>query len=129
MTDTTPAPRMCFYIVEGQFHPTNGYIPSLVTEDEPGHSPMAGRGELSEPWYWGTDLETARRVCAMVNLEDFGLTEEDAADIVASSIGASIRTDAHRQRVSEDLDRKLGRLPSESRRLAFEDFQRKMGRP
>lgn len=127
MTDT-PTPRICFYIVEGQFHPEFGYIPSLVTEGEPGHSPMAGRGELSQPWYWGTDLETARRVCAMVNMEDFHLTEDEATEIVASSIGASITVDARHQRVSEDLDRKLGRRPSETRRHAYEEFQRQLGR-
>ncbi len=127
MANTAPAPRICFFIVEGQFHPELGYIPSLVTEDEPGHSPMAGRGELSEPWYWGTDLETARKVCAMVNLDDFGLTEYDAAEIVASSVGASIIADARHQRVSDDLDRKLGRRPDVSRRLAYEDYRRKLG--
>lgn len=128
MTDTSPRPRQCFYIPIDQFHPELGYIPSLVVEGEPGHTPMAGQGELSEPWYWGTDYETAQRTCARVNRDDFGLSEEEAAEIVASSVGASIALDARRQRASEDLDRKLGRTASDVRQRAQEDFQRKMGR-
>ncbi len=111
MSDPRPAaaPRHCFVILDSQFHPERGFVPSLVTEGEPGHSPMAGRGELSEPWYWGTDIETARRICAKANLDDFGLDQDAADEIVASSVGASIIADASRARVEADLDRKLGR--------------------
>lgn len=79
--------RQCFYIPEGQFD-DNGYIPSLVTENEPGHRPLTGNGRFSSPWYWGKTYEKAREICAEEN-KKLGLTEEDVVEIVASSIGAS----------------------------------------
>lgn len=117
MTDNpAPKPRQCFIIVEGQSHPEFGYVPSLVTENEAGHQPMTGRGEQSQPWFWGTDYEEAKRTCEKVNAEDFGLDPGEAADIVASSIAASIRQDAARHRTDaeqlayeDDIARKLGR--------------------
>src|SRR5262245_6151884 len=89
---TEPTPRQCFAVFESQRN-ERGFIPSLVTENEPGHSPLIGRGELSEPWYWGQTIEEARKVCDRANLER-GITPTAAAEIVASSIAASIRTDA-----------------------------------
>ncbi len=95
--------RQCFYIPEDQFVPGRGYIPSLVTEDEPGHSPMSGRGEFSEPWYWGMDIDTARRIAAEANARDFGLTPEQVDAIISSSIAASIRVDSARDRLNARL--------------------------
>lgn len=106
-----PAPRQCFVILPAQFHPQLGYVPSLVTEGEAGHSPMVGRGELSEPWYWGTDYEQAKRICAKANEETFGLTEAEAMDILASSIGAQIAGDSLAEQHRMKLARKLGRNP------------------
>ena len=80
-------PRQCFVILASQFD-EHGYIPSLVTEHEPGHAPMTGRDELAAPWYWGKTYERAKEVCARVNRERFGISEQTAMRIVASSMAA-----------------------------------------
>lgn len=99
-------PRRCYVILPGQMDPELGYIPSLVVEDEAGHSPLTGRGELSQPWYWGKDYDEAKAHCDRMNQQDFGLTPTDAADIVVSSMAAGNRREA----VRNDIERKLGRL-------------------
>ena len=85
-------PRQCFVILAGQYEEGRGYIPSLVTENEPGHSPMTGRGKFAEPWYWGDTMERAKEVCAAANLRRYGITKKTAARIVCSSMftGAAI---------------------------------------
>lgn len=80
------SPRKCFYIPVEQFD-ENGYIPSLVTEDEPGHSPMKGNGEGSSPWYWGKTYKEAQEMAEEANRE-LDISPEDAAEIVASSMRA-----------------------------------------
>ena len=104
-------PRHCFAILPGQSHPERGYVPSLVVEGEAGHTPMLGQGELSQPWFWGTDHDEAKRICAKANQETFGLTETEAADIVASSIGAQIAGDSLAEQHRVKLARALGRNP------------------
>jgi hypothetical protein len=81
--------RQCFFIDTGSFVEGRGYIPSLVTEDEPGHQPMSGRTGQEEPWYWGPDLKMAQATADHVNMERWGLTKSEATKIVASSMGAS----------------------------------------
>lgn len=76
--------RQCFVILATQ-RDEYGYIPSLVTENEPGHSPMTG-GPDQEPWRWGKTLDKAESVCAKVNLDRYGLTEHAADNIVCSSM-------------------------------------------
>ena len=80
-------PRQCFVILETQYD-EHGYIPSLVTENEPGHAPMMGNGEHATPWYWGKTIERAKEVCARVNKQRFGITEQTAERILASSMFA-----------------------------------------
>lgn len=106
---TVSAPRQCFYIPIEQFHPEHGYIPSLVTEGEPGHSPLMGKDELAMPWYWGKTYEEAVANCAAANERNFHLTAEEVTEIVNSSIAASIRKDAEAERQKADYERKLGR--------------------
>jgi len=77
----------CFYIPVDQFD-ENGYIPSVVTEGEPGHAPLTGNGPHATPWYWGHTYEEARQTAERENLER-GITPEDAAEIVLSSFAAS----------------------------------------
>lgn len=103
------APRQCYAILPGQSHPELGYVPSLVTEGEAGHQPLVGRGELSAPWYWGTDFDQAQRLCDQANAETFHLTPAEARAIVESSITASIRTDHARDTAAANIDRALGR--------------------
>lgn len=82
-------PRQCFYVPAAQ-NPAEhgGYVPSLVVENEPGHSPMAGNPEqLQAPWVWGATLDEARAACAKAN-QRLGLSEADVNDIVLSSMAA-----------------------------------------
>ena len=79
--------RQAFYI-DATMHTEHGFIPSVVTENEPGHTPMRGNGSHASPWYWGNDLATARRTAAKANA-DLGLSDSDVRDIIASSFRAS----------------------------------------
>lgn len=101
--------RQCYAVFASQYNPEKGYMPSLVTEDEPGHSPLKGRGPESEPWWWGTTLEEAQRICDMANANTFGLDPIEAKEIVDSSIAAQIREDARLETGSVDYLRKLGK--------------------
>lgn len=84
----TQKPRQCFYIPASAYVEGRGFVPSLVTENEPGHCPMTGNGECAEPWYWGDTYERAQEVCDRVNLDRYGLTPKAATRIVASSMAA-----------------------------------------
>jgi hypothetical protein len=80
-------PRICYFIPVDQFD-ENGYIPSLVTEGESGHAPLRGNGRLASPWHWGKTYEEAKKVATAANFDDFGLSEDDVFDIIASSMRA-----------------------------------------
>ena len=84
-SNDTAKPRQCFWIPVCQDDP-HGFVPSLVTENEPGHSPMVGQGEYASPWYWGKTLEKAKETCNRVNKDRFGISEKTALRIVASSM-------------------------------------------
>ena len=84
MNDTRP--RQCFYIPPDQ-RDDNGWIPSLVTEGQPGHAPLTGNGPLARPWYWGKTLEEAQGIAIIENAR-MGISREDATVIVLSSIRA-----------------------------------------
>lgn len=89
-------PRQCYIVLPDQ-HDEKGYIPSLVTEGQPGHQPLAGdKAKLQAAWYWGTSFDNAQKYCARRNVDDFHLTEHDITTIVASSMGAQIRSDRAR---------------------------------
>jgi hypothetical protein len=85
MTDT--APRRCFYIDVTSQTP-HGFIPSMVTENVPGHSLMSGNGDFAQPWYWGNTYEEARAVAATENAR-LGLDEDAVRQILLSSMGAA----------------------------------------
>lgn len=79
------AVRQCYVVFENQYD-DEGFIPSLVTEGEWGHTPLSGDpARLQAAWHFGKDLDTARRVCANAN-KDLGLTEDDVVTITASSM-------------------------------------------
>jgi hypothetical protein len=99
-TDMTQ-PRRCFIVLLEQRN-ERGFIPSVVTEGEPGHSPMIGNGEFSQPWYWGTEFDQALEVCAAANA-DLGLSPEDVDEITNSSIAAQLRADGARDRFEQVL--------------------------
>jgi hypothetical protein len=54
---------------------------------------MIGSKPPSSTWYWGEDMEAAKRVCDLVNAELFGLDPEAALDIVGASIEAQAAGD------------------------------------
>jgi hypothetical protein len=80
--------RRCFYIPPDAYVEGHGFIPSMVTEGEPGHVPLAGNGQFAQPWYWGHTIEKAREIAAKEN-ERLGLSPDDVATIIASSFGAN----------------------------------------
>lgn len=82
-----PAPRVCLY-VDATMETAHGFVPSLVTEGEPGHAPMTGNGSHAAPWYFGTTLADAERNVAAANA-NLGISEVDALEIVMSSMAAS----------------------------------------
>jgi len=79
-------PRKCFYQPVEQFD-AHGYIPSMVTENEGGHTPLAGNGDHASPWYFGKTYDEARARCAEENAK-LGISEADALAIVMSSMRA-----------------------------------------
>lgn len=89
-------PRQCYIVLPDQ-RDEQGYIPSLVTEGQPGHQPLAGdKSKFQTPWYWGTSWENAQNYCARRNADDFHLTDHEIIAIVASSMGAQFRSDRAR---------------------------------
>ena len=100
MTDTKP--RLVLYVDETMQTP-NGYIPSAVEEGIAGHSPMMGRGEFAEPWYFGPTIEEAKKQVDEFNAK-LGIDPNTARDIVLSSMTASIREDAARRTHEERYD-------------------------
>jgi hypothetical protein len=84
----TASPRTCFYIPPDQ-HDENGWIPSVVTEGEPGHAPLKGNGPCAQPWYWGKTLAEAEATADRENAR-LGLTRDEVLDIVLSSLRADL---------------------------------------
>jgi hypothetical protein len=85
--------RWCYYVPDDANYDGNGFVPSLVVEDVPGHVPMTGSGVGASPWYWGKTIEDAREACERKNVK-LGISKVSAAEIVASSMCA---TNAGRQ--------------------------------
>lgn len=86
------APRRCYWIPAEPWKDTGKWVPSIIVEDEPGHSPLAGDpAKLQTPWYWGTTYAEAKATADRMNLEDFGITETDMAAILLSSLRAQRR--------------------------------------
>lgn len=77
----------CFYINPTQDPGDEGYIPSVVVENESGHFPLSGKGDGAAPWRWGKTLEEAEATCVRANAER-GVDEERASVIIASSMRA-----------------------------------------
>ena len=82
--------RQCYFIPVEQ-RDEIGFIPSLVTEGEPGHAPLSGRGRHAAAWHWGRTYDQARAFAAQENTR-LGLSEADVADIICSSMRAARRT-------------------------------------
>jgi hypothetical protein len=82
-----PWPRRCFWI-PAEPYDENGWVPSIVVEGKPGHTPLAGNGACARPWYWGTTYNEAKQVCERENKRTFGLSPAEALAIVFSSMNA-----------------------------------------
>jgi hypothetical protein len=86
--DTTPAKRQCYWIPAEPWD-EKGFVPFLVTEDEPWPKPLAGNpAKFQTPWYWGTTYPEAKAYADQVNLDDFGITPDQMAAILLSSMRA-----------------------------------------
>lgn len=83
--------RWCYHILPDQFD-ENGFIPSMVTENQPGHQPFMG-GEGGRPYYWGKSYMEANQVCNDANLNSLGITKEDRMQIVTSSMNSLRKVD------------------------------------
>lgn len=82
--------RQCLWISASQDPKIyGGYVPSLVVENEPGHSPLLGKGVGASPWTWGMDLKQAQEVCDKYNQDKLGLSKEECLQIVGSSMAVT----------------------------------------
>ena len=76
--------RQCYWLheLEPEARHPNRFRVCVVTENEPGYQPTGhGEGEHEViPWYWD------EATCTTRNKEHFGLSEEDAREIVLSSM-------------------------------------------
>jgi hypothetical protein len=103
----TASPRTCFYIPPDQYD-ENGWIPSVVTEGEPGHAPLKGNGPCASPWYWGKTLEAAQATAERENAR-LGLSRDEALAIVLSSL----RTDLNHPEITTIRDAEIRVYDSE----------------
>jgi hypothetical protein len=78
------APRTCFAVFPDQ-RDEHGFIPSVITENEPGHAPLTGNGTAAQPWYWGATYDEAKETCRKEN-EQAGLSTDDVIEITLSSM-------------------------------------------
>jgi hypothetical protein len=80
--------RICIYVDATMVDPdSRGFIPAVVTENEPGYAPLTGQGDFAQPWVWGPTIEDALRQAAAYNIR-LGLKPRDVIDIVMSSMAA-----------------------------------------
>lgn len=88
--------RQCFFIDETMNPDGKGFIPALVTENEPGYARMGDPDSdgvtAPLPWRWGSTIEEAKAVVERTNRQDFGIEPDEARKIVVSSLFASNRS-------------------------------------
>jgi hypothetical protein len=85
------SPRQCFWI-PAEPYDERGWVPSLVTESELGHQPLTGKGAQAQPWFWGRTYAEAQATAKRENAGTFGLSPQQASEIVISSIRMRTRT-------------------------------------
>jgi hypothetical protein len=77
----------CLYVSETMFDKNHGqFIPSMIFANESGHFPMRGNGKGSLPWFVGKTIEEAERNVKAMNAEKYGINEEQAMEILISSM-------------------------------------------
>lgn len=85
--------RWCYWIPADGYVEGHGFRVSVVFEHEPGHHPTGDDDWMIDafkrkPWFWGHDYGEAKKVAEELNRDKLGLSAEDAASIVASSMAA-----------------------------------------
>jgi hypothetical protein len=84
--------RWCYWIPADGYVEGHGYRVSFVFEYESGHYPtgddawIAGDHGKRKPWFWGHDLQEARKVADDLNQERLALSPKDTALLVATSM-------------------------------------------
>lgn len=108
MNNTATDPRQVVWVFETSLT-EHGYIPSIVTENQPGHSPLSGNGEAAQPWYWGHDLGKAREIAAEYNAR-MGYDPDAVREVLTSSFAAHHDAEGHpaRKAAGMTLDPKKG---------------------
>ncbi len=92
--------RSVLYVDQTMYTP-NGYVLVLVTECEAGFGRTAPE---SEPWYFGKDIQTAKRLCDEANAK-MGFTPEQAQEIVSGSMRLQNEQQAGREASDERWER------------------------
>ena len=84
--------RWCYWIPADGYVEGHGYRVSIVFEYESGHYPtgddafLAGDYSKRKPWFWGHDLEAARKTAEGMNRDRLGLSPREAMHIVTTSM-------------------------------------------
>lgn len=65
-----------------------GFVPSMVTECQPGHTPLTGAAAGGRPWVWGPTIDLARKTAEDTN-NNRGIDPDTAREVVISSFRAS----------------------------------------
>jgi hypothetical protein len=81
--DYSTAGRMCYFVPADSYIKNKGFRVSVVFENLSGHYPTGGQGK--EPWYWGLDYITAKKVEKEQN-KRMGLSEKDVCEIITKSM-------------------------------------------
>ena len=80
--------RMVAIIMESEFVKGRGYRACFVVEGEDTYRPTGvwpNDGTETMPWFWGTDLDAAKKRAVEYNLSR-GISEREAAMIVTRSM-------------------------------------------
>lgn len=107
---TTPATR-CYWI-SGETDANGKFRPALVRRDESGY--------LLLPNGWSTDMEQARTMAADLNAARFGITPDQAADVVLSSMQA--RPIEHADASVHTLDEAMAHTLDGVQRLVLQEI-------
>jgi hypothetical protein len=91
--------RWCYYIPADGYVEGQGFRVSIVFEYEAGHYPtgddawIKGDHSKRKPWFWGSQLNEARKTAEDMNQRRLGLSPREAADIVTTSMSIKDKED------------------------------------
>ena len=81
---TTAGKRIVLHVDESMLT-DRGYRPVMVVEGESGFRQQGDPASLKEPWYFGHDYKTARRLVDEANRR-LGISPEEAREIVLDAL-------------------------------------------